>query len=135
MPGFNWQACGDLMLLREDEFSWQGAHPHDKRFFLRRSKQNPDHMTDVLLGSIGVLEAASILSQFWEATGGLGRRLVLTEFADHFGNHELVVAEFDRLIGVAREAIRISGGTVTNSFLQPNGRKWDAVIELAQLVS
>jgi hypothetical protein len=135
VSGFSWQAHGDTMLLREDEFSWQGAHPHDKRFFLRRSKQSPDHMTDVFLGSIGIPEAASILSQFWEATGGLGSRLVLTAFADDTGNHDLVVAEFDRLTGVVREAIKLSRGTVTNSLLQPYGRKWDAIIELAQPAS
>lgn len=129
MPGFDWKPYGDNLMLREDEFSWQGAHPSDKRFFLRRSKNNPEHFTDLLVGSLEPSEVAMVLNQFLEVTGGIGRRLVLIAFADDSLSNDLVVEKFDRLSGIVRDAAEISQIETTNVLLQPSRMKWDAVIE------
>lgn len=130
MTGFNWQPHGNGLLFREDDFSWQGAHSDDEHFYLRRSKDHPHTMTDVLLGKLDVSEAAGAFSQFLTITGGLNNRLLLTAFANNDENYDLVVAKFDKLTGTARRAIELSHSTVANTLLQPNGMNWDAIIEL-----
>lgn len=59
------------LLMRQDEFSWQGAVQGDTHFFLRRSKDRPDEFTDTLWGSVTDAEAAMLLASFVEQTGGL----------------------------------------------------------------
>lgn len=59
------------LLMRQDEFSWQGAAQGDTHFFLRRSKDKPDEITDALWGARSDSEAALLLASFVEMTGGL----------------------------------------------------------------
>lgn len=79
---FDWKLASEGLLLREDAFSWQGAFKDDKRFFLRRSKDVPEEITDVLIGSVDEVRASNLLGAFLRATGGVstpligGRRLI-----------------------------------------------------------
>ena len=48
--GWTYQKSG--LGLREDEFSWQGSVESDPRFFLRRSKDETEKVTDLLFGEL-----------------------------------------------------------------------------------
>lgn len=79
---FDWKLASEGLLLREDAFSWQGAFKDHERFFLRRSKDAPEEITDVLIGSVDEVCASNLLGTFLRATGGVstpplgGRRLL-----------------------------------------------------------
>lgn len=70
---FEWRSGGGGLLIREDEFSWQGAIESDQRFFLRRSKIRVFEVTDLLLGSVDDETAAKLLAVFVISTGGMHR--------------------------------------------------------------
>ena len=73
---FDWKHASDGLLLREDAFSWQGAFKDDERFFLRRSKDAPEEITDVLIGSVDEVRASNLLGAFLRATGGVSTPLI-----------------------------------------------------------
>ena len=66
-----WVQMPGGLLIRQDDFSWQGAVQGDTHFFLRRSKDSPDEITDALWGSTSDSDAAVLLALFVEKTGGL----------------------------------------------------------------
>ena len=66
-----WVETPDGLLMRQDDFSWQGAVQGDTHFFLRRSKDRPEEITDSLWGSASDSDAAVLLASFLENTGGL----------------------------------------------------------------
>lgn len=73
---FDWKLASEGLLLREDAFSWQGAFKDDRRFFLRRSKDAPEEITDVLIGSVDEVRASNLLGAFLRATGGVSTPLI-----------------------------------------------------------
>lgn len=70
---FEWRSGGEGLLIREDEFSWQGAIESDQRFFLRRSKVRLVEVTDLLLGFLDDETAAKFLAVFVISSGGMHR--------------------------------------------------------------
>lgn len=66
-----WVEMSGGLLMRQDDFSWQGAVQGDTHFFLRRSKDKPDEISDALWGSTSDSDAAMLLASFVEKSGGL----------------------------------------------------------------
>lgn len=117
--------------LREDEFSWQGSVESDPRFFLRRSKDEPEKVTDLLFGDLSDDAVEPLLADFLHASGGVGgKRLVFTNIGRQGDSHDATVATFDRVAKVGKSAVILSGGLVQNSFLSQDGNHWNAVLEL-----
>lgn len=124
---FDWRALPGGLLLREDDFSWQGAVEGDEHFFLRRSKDAPDEITDAIFGSVNDAHAANLLAIFLRETGGLNpndlgqSRLVFRSVLvqdDANGNAKEKVAQ---LRMIADEAIRWLGSQLIESSSRRDG--------------
>lgn len=126
-----WRKQNSTLQLREDEFSWQGAHTDDKRVFLRRLKSDPSDFTDVLLGSLEDEEAVSVFSEFIKQTLGINSKQIrLSSIGGVQDDKERTVETFDHLVGIAQTSLLKIGITSPNAYLDQRGRKWDAVIEV-----
>ncbi len=127
--GWTYQKSG--LGLREDEFSWQGSVESDPRFFLRRSKDEPEKVTDLLFGELSDDTAEAMLAEFLRLSGGIrGKRLVFTRISRRGDSHDATVATFDRVARVGTNAVVLSGWLVNNRFLDQDGNHWNAVLEL-----
>lgn len=127
-----WNKHTDILLLREDDFSWQGSHPKDKRVFLRRLKNDPSEVTDALFGSLDDSEAESMLTEFFRQTTGINSpRLRLSSIAKLDDDKETVSSTYDRVVAITRASLLSFGITSPNAYLDQQARKWDAVIECA----
>lgn len=126
----SWRKHTDILLIREDDFSWQGSHPEDNRVFLRRLKNDPSELTDTLLGSLEDGEAEAMLTEFFRQTAGISsHRLRLSSIGKLDDDNETVASTFDRIVAIIRASLLSLGVTSTNAHLDQRGRKWDAVIE------
>ena len=127
----SWQQRSDCIRFREDEFSWQGAHFDDPRVFLRRSKDDPSEITDLLLGSLSEKEALAVIVDFLTESGGLPTLQVrLSSIGRVKDSHEDTVANYDGLIAIMRAVISALGYNCSNAFLEKSGNMWDAVIDV-----
>ena len=131
MAGFEWQRQPSGLGFRQDEMSWQGSYADDPRFFLRRCKSDLAVFTDVLSGDLSEDLCAEILAEFIALSGGLvGDRLVFEAIAPKDALKQEIVDTFNRISAIAKSAAALSERTPSNSYLHPNGHKWDAVVEL-----
>lgn len=122
--------------MREDEFSWQGSHDSDPRFFLRRSKDNPQEISDILLGNMARPEVVTLFAAFLDATNGVvNGKLLLSNVTSQNENHEQTVELFDQLTSIAAEALNQLGFSLVNRFLEPSGRNWNAVLMVERQIS
>ncbi len=117
--------CG--LLMREDEYSWQGAVGDDTRFFLRRSKDNRDEITDALWGSVGDTRAAALLASFVEQAGGLASneaglaRLVFRSVLTKSDGQNSDRVQISRLLRIVDEACVLLGVHLQQATPSPDG--------------
>lgn len=128
---FGWTYQKSGLGLREDDFSWQGSVEDDPRFFLRRSKDEPERVTDLLFGDLSDDAIEPLLAEFLRLSGGIsGKRLTFTNIGHRDDCHDSTVAEFDRVARVGKNAAGLLGRSIRNSFLDQDGKHWNAVLEL-----
>lgn len=127
---FDWAYLDSGLGLRQDEFSWQGSFKDDPRFYLRRDVDNPNDITDLLLGNVEEAVASKLLAEFLVATGGLvlSSPLVLKAIANDSHDFNDVVAKFDQLVGVTTIALESIGLRKLNATLQDDLGRWNAVV-------
>jgi len=128
---YGWTYQKNGLGLREDEFSWQGSVENDPRFFVRRSKDEPEKVTDLLFGKLSDDAVEPLLAEFLRLSGGIsGKRLVFTSIGRRDDSHDATVATFGRVVRVGTNVVLLSGRLVKNSFLDQEGNHWNAVLEL-----
>ncbi|GAA6147755.1 hypothetical protein NBRC116586_08170 [Pseudooceanicola nitratireducens] len=128
---YGWTYLKSGLGLREDEFSWQGSVESDPRFFLRRSKDEPEKVTDLLFGDLSDDAVEPLLVEFLRLSGGVvGRQLTFTNIGRQDDNHDATVAKFDRVARVGKRAVELSGQLIVNSRLEQDGKHWNAVLKL-----
>jgi hypothetical protein len=128
---FGWTYQNSGLGLREDEFSWQGSIESDPRFFLRRSKDETEKVTDLLFGELSDDAVDPLLAEFLRLSGGIDeKRLVFTSISRRGDSHDVTVANFDRVAKIGTKVVVLLGGFVDNSFLDQDGNHWNAVLEL-----
>ena len=127
---YGWKLQKSGLVLREDEFSWQGSIKSDPGFFLRRSKEETEKVTDLLFGKLSDDVVEPLLAEFLRLSGGIGgKRLVFTNIGRRGDSHEATVATFDRVTRVGTNVVVLSCGLVANKFLDQEGNHWNAVLE------
>jgi hypothetical protein len=126
-----WKARPSGLKLREDDFSWQGAVESEPRFFLRRSKDEPEKISDLLFGQLTDDVVELLLAEFMRKSGGIsGSRLVFTGIGKRDDSHDATVAMFDRIAKIGTNAVVLAGRIVISRFLDQDGNRWNVVLEL-----
>ena len=131
MAGPKWRRQPSGFEILQDDTSRQSSYADDPRFFLRRCKSDLAVFTDLLSGDLSEDVCAELLVEFITLSGGLGGdRLVFEAIATQDADKQEIAATFDRISAIAKSAAALSRRTPYNSYLNPNGYKWDAVVEL-----
>ncbi len=126
-----WEYQESGLGLRDDDFSWQGSVKGDPHFFLRRSKDEPDTVTDLLFGQLSDNTVEFLFAEFMSATGGIrGDRLTFSSIGQRSDNYDATVIRFDRIVKIGTNAAVQTGRIVKNCFLDQDGNYWNAVLEL-----
>lgn len=124
-----WNALTNRLLLREDEFSWQGTVSSDGRFYLRRDKRDPSNVTDLLFGDLGDSQISPVFAEFIKQTGGLSsERLTFTAIARLDASHDEVIAKYDRIKEIAAQSADALKLTISDFYLDTSGREYSAVV-------
>lgn len=127
--GWTYQKSG--LCLHEDEFSWQGNVEVDPRFFVRRSKNEPEKVTDLIFGQVSDDAVGPLLAEFLQLSGGIhGNRLVFCSIGRRDDSHDATVVAFDRVVRIGTNVLSMSGRSLKNSFLDQDGSHWNAVFDL-----
>ncbi len=133
MGDFDWHYEDSGLGLRNDEWSWQGSYRGHPSFLIRRSKYDPSVIEDLLPGDLEGAACSILFAQFLECSGGLPiRRMRIASIDRRSAPHDEVVKKYDFVIKVSKAAIQLGGGQVTNSYLDQNRDRWDAVMELTR---
>lgn len=130
MSNFVWENESRFIQVREDEFSWQGAHRSDPLVFFRRSKDDPREFTDLFLGSLPNREAKLALIEFFDHTGGLPHRQILLSAVGSIEEpHTAVMAKNSDFFEILHLVLFDLRRQVQNVRLKERGSKWDATID------
>ncbi|WP_138472169.1 hypothetical protein [Poseidonocella sp. HB161398] len=123
-----WISLANGLMLREDEFSWQGSTAADTRFYLRRDKYDPKKITDLLFGSLENSGISKIFIEFIKQTGGLGAgQITFKAIARLDDSFDEVVARYDRvkeIFSISADALNIE---ISDSFLDKSGCEYSAI--------
>lgn len=133
MNDFGWTFLPSGLALREDSYSWQGSTQQDNHFFLRRSKDEPNVISDLLVGNMDDETVAAFFSEFLTKTGGLviERAVIIDAIASRDDPKSDVVAGFDRLVRIARLSFGNLHLNVADAMLEEYRGKWRALIKLS----
>ncbi|MBU2888210.1 hypothetical protein [Celeribacter halophilus] len=124
-----WNALPNGLMLREDEFSWQGAISSGGRFYLRRDKSDPSKITDFLFGALDDRQIARVFAEFIKQTGGLlSERLAFTAIARLDAGRDEVISKYDRIRAIVGHSAEILGLSISDSFLETSGREYLAIV-------
>jgi len=130
MPKMSWNYRPSGLGVREDNLSWQGSCQSEPLVFFRRSKDDTNTITDLLIGNLTEPEAAVLFAEFISVTGGVDvDRLILSAIGRRDDDNENTLETYDGVIAVAKSAIGILGRQVTNAFLDDDHGLWNAVVE------
>ena len=129
MNELQWNKQQSGLALREDEFSWQASFSGDGKFYLRRSKDRPDEITDLLFGVVQDDVAAELLAEFVDRTGSIhGSELTFSNIAELEQDRLQTIASYDRVVVVTQKALQLINYRLVNNFLEQDGRCWNAVM-------
>lgn len=124
-----WNALPNRLMLREDEFSWQGTVSNDRRFYLRRDKRDPSNVTDLLFGDLDDSQISPVFAEFIKQTGGLSDgQLTFSAIAKLDVSHDEVVAKYDRIKEIAAQSANALKLAISDCYLDTSGRDYSAVV-------
>ena len=124
-----WSALPNGLMLREDEFSWQGSVSSGGRFYLRRDKSDPGKVTDFLFGDLDDRQIARVFAEFIKQTGGLlSERLAFTAISRLDAARDEVISKYDRIRDIVGQSADILGLSISDSFLETSGREYLAIV-------
>lgn len=133
MSMLDWSVERSGLGTKQDYLSWQGYHRDDRGVFITRSCRNPLVITNARFGELSEDDAASVLSDFLDVTGGVPTpKVVFSSIAGLRDSRSEIVKKFDQIVFIATNAIERQGREVTNSYLVANLGEWSAVLEVRQ---
>ena len=124
-----WNELPNGLMLREDEFSWQGTVSSDGCFYVRRDKSDPSKVTDFLFGDLNDCQVSPVFAEFIKQTGGLlSERLAFTAIARLDAGRDGVISKYDRIRDIVGQSAEILGLSISDSFLDTSGREYLAIV-------
>jgi len=121
-----WKPTGDVLMFREDEFSWQGSIAEDEFVFVRCEKDDTRRMTDLSISTLSIEQVAQLLVEFFHASNCLslpGRgEILLPKLVGGLSLAEMQIA----LASALRTA-----GAIEVKFTTPIGRDASKSISVA----
>lgn len=113
----DWKPAGDMLVFREDAFSWQGSIAEDNYVFVRCKKDDARRMTDLSISTLSVDQVTKLLFEFFNASNCLSLpnpgELLLPKLVGSLSS-----AEVQKSV----EAALKNAGAAEVKFIDPNGR-------------
>lgn len=106
---FDWQPVGNSLLMRQDDWSWQGSVADDPMAYLRRAKEDERRITDANLSTLTHAEIAALLATFLRNSGGLqGTELIFSAIRSCLSSTEMEQTIREALEALGAKEVKVS---------------------------
>lgn len=120
------------LIIKEDEFSWQGTLDSDGFFYIRRVKKpNVCVFSDLNVGSLASDDFSELLISFLDRTPNIrSSPVIVSNISPSKFEEPAINVKYDAIVDVISRSLKAMGFSVTGAQLAKEVDRYDAIINI-----